>query len=67
MFTIIETLWRLVILICVAFVQAIAAFCGAIALLFGTASEFLRKFSNKILKKLDQGKYELNMRSIAAK
>lgn len=67
MFTIIETLWRLVILICVAGVQAVAAVLGAIALLFGNASEFLRKFSNKILKKLNNGNYEESMKSIATK
>lgn len=63
--TIIMTLWRLVILIGCAFVQAIAAILGGIAYIFGTACAILRKFSSKILQKLNKGKYEAEMRKIA--
>lgn len=67
MLTIIETLVRLVVLIGSAFVQAGAAILGGFALLFGKGSEALRKYSAKILRKLDHGKYEEKMREIAAK
>jgi hypothetical protein len=67
MFTIIETLWRLVCLVACAFIQAIAAILGGIALLFGKGSEFLRTSTNKIFKKLDEGKVEAKLREIAAK
>lgn len=66
MFTIIQTLWRLVVLIAAAFVQAFAAILGGFALLFGKGSEALRKVSGKALRKLDHGKYEAEMRNIAA-
>lgn len=67
MFTIIETLWRLVVLVGCAFVQAIAAILGGFALFFGAGSEAFRKVSDKALRKLDNGKYEAEMRNIAKK
>jgi hypothetical protein len=67
MFTVIETLWRLVVLIGCAFLQAIAAILGGVALLFGNGCEALRKASKKILQKLNNGKYEEKMRDIAEK
>jgi hypothetical protein len=66
MLTIIETLWRLTILIGCAFVQFVAAIFGGFAWIFGTACGELRKFSKQILSKLDKGKYEAEMRKIAA-
>lgn len=67
MLTIIETLWRLVVLIGCAFLQAVAAILGGFALLFGKGCEGLRKLSGKALQKLDKGKYEATMRTIAEK
>lgn len=67
MITIIETLKRLVILVGCAFLQAIAAILGGVAYVFGSGCEALRKTSGKALRKLDAGKYEANMRKIAAK
>ena len=67
MITIIETLVRLVVLVGCAFLQAVAAILGGIAYIFGTGCECLRKTSRKVLRKLDGGKYEANMRTIAAK
>jgi hypothetical protein len=55
------------VLIWCAFIQSIAAILGGFALLFGKGSEALRKSSGKILRKLDDGKYEAKMRSIAVK
>lgn len=65
MFTIIQTLWRLMVLVAAAFLQAIAAILGGIALLFGKGCEALKKLSGRALKKLDHGKYEKEMRTIA--
>lgn len=67
MFTIIETLWRLVVLICCALIQAVAAILGGITFLFGKACECLRKLSGRALRRLDGGKYEAKMRTIAIK
>lgn len=67
MLTIIETLWRLVVLTGCAFIQVIAAILGGVAFLFGKGSEIVRKFSGRMLRKLNGGKYEAKMRTIAAK
>lgn len=67
MFTIIETLWRLVVLIGCALLQTVAAILGGVAFLFGNASEAVRKVSGKTLRKLNDGKYEEKMKAIAAR
>lgn len=67
MLTIIETLWRLVVLIGCALIQAVAAILGGVAFLFGKGCELLRKLSGKTLRRLDNGRYEARMKTIAAK
>lgn len=65
MLTILETLWRLVVLVTCALVQFIAAILGDIGMLFSMAGEHVRKFSGNVLHGLDGGKYEAKMRDIA--